>query len=58
MLPALCFQLKFLFVACYELRAEFWLCDVANHLHAFYLFNLLEVADRDGEEQFVVFSAV
>ena len=58
MLPPLGLELKLLIVTGNEHLAELFFGDVADEFDAIYLLDLSVVADRHGEQQFVVFAAI
>ena len=58
MRPPLRFELKLLIITGYEHFSEFGIGDVADELYTLNLLNLLVITNGNGEQQFVVFTAI
>ena len=57
-IPTLCFELEFLVVACDKNLSEAWVRNVTNEFDVVHILYLLVVANGDGEQQFVVLTAI
>ena len=56
--PPLSLEFKLLIITSYEHFPELLLGDVSDEFNTLYLFNLLVIADGNGEQQFVVLAAI
>ena len=54
----MCSNIKLVVVACDESATEVFACYIANLFYAFHIFYFGMIADRNGEEEFVVFAAI
>ena len=54
----MCSNIKLVVVACDESATEVFACYIANLFYAFHIFYFSMIADRNSEQQFIVFTTI